>query len=625
MRFLIKLVLTIYITSCFSSKATAQYSYVPSSGFSFALLTDLHVNPGSSSDSALHRIVTEINNSNIDFTVVTGDLSNTGSDAELYAVKKALDNLVKPCYVLPGNHETNWSESAGLTMLKFWGDDRFVFSHKGFRMTGFNTGPYMKMGDGHVKQEDLRWLNKQLSDKPQNEELIAFAHYPLSDGLDNWPEVTEILKRSACRMVFCGHGHNLRLYNFDGIPGIMCRSLIMGKSSVAGYNIVTLRNDSVLVFNKPINVKVINPEICFSYLKTNAISELPVSELPDFSVNKEYTNYKVVASWSDSASIFSGPCIVQDSILVYGNSLGYINALNTRNEKLLWQKKIAGPVYSTPVTEGSMIVLGTVDGKILGLNGMNGDLIWEVKTGRPVLAEGIIEDDFVYIGGGDSVFYKINIRDGKVIWKFSDLAGLVQGKPALTTFTVVFGAWDRHLYCIDKNTGSLRWKWNNGKPQVLYSPGNIIPVCSDNKVFMVAPDRYMTALDITTGKEIWRTASHHVRESMGVSPDGSVVYAKLMNDTIIAVPANENIFRTLWKSNAGFGYEHNPCPVFADQNQVVAGTRNGMIVSIDPVSANIRWKYKAGTSSVNKVVEDGRGILWFTTIEGKIAGIRTLF
>jgi outer membrane protein assembly factor BamB/predicted MPP superfamily phosphohydrolase len=626
MSFRLKLGLIIFITLCFFSGASGieqlNTTYHSSSEFSFVVLSDLHVSPGEASDSSLNRIVREINRSAVDFIIVTGDLSNTGSDAELFAVKRALDKITKPFYVIPGNHDTNWSESAGLTVNRLWGNDRFVFSHKGFRMLGFNTGPFMKMGDGHVKQEDLRWLEKQTALKGADEQLIAFAHYPIADGLDNGPKVTGILKSAGCRLVFCGHGHSLRLYNFDGIPGIMCRSVILGKSPDPGYSIITLRNDSVLVYNKVLTHDTSKPEISLSYMHPDAISKLPVSPLPDFKVNDLYPDVTVAASWSDSASVFSGPCLVKESVLVYGNSLGYVSALNTVNYKLLWQRKIQGPVYSTPVTDGNVVVLGTVDGRIIGLNSVNGNLLWEVKTGSPVLAEGVIEGGSVYIGGGDSLFYRINTKTGKVIWTFP-VSGLIQGKPALAENAVVFGAWDRYLYCIDRKTGALKWKWDNGKPQVLYSPGNVFPVCSGNRVFVVAPDRFMTAIDINTGKAIWRNNSHHVRESMGASPDGSVVYAKLMEDTIIAVPAGESRFRTLWKADAGFGYEHSPCPVFADNRQVMTGTRDGLIVSVDPVTSKVLWKYKAGTSSVNKIVSDSRHILWVTLMEGRILGIKT--
>ncbi len=591
----------------------------------FAFLTDLHVNPRSVSDTSLNLIVDEINKTNVDFTVVTGDLSNEGSDAELLAVKRALDKLIRPCYVLPGNHETNWAESAGLTFNKLWGNDRFLFENNGYLFVGLNTGPYMKMGDGYVKQEDLLWLKRQLQQKRmKNEVLISFAHYPLADGLDNWVQVTDLLKSFDCRIVFCGHGHQLALFNFNGIPGIMGRSVLLRNSTIPGYNIVKLCNDSVLIYNKELSGHIGKPAIVLNYMKADTLSKIAISPMPDFSVNQVYSNRRVVAEWSDTSSIFSGPCLVNDTILVYGNNLGWVKAISTISQRIIWQIQITGPVYSTPVASNGMIILGTVDGSVIGLNALNGRQMWAVRTGRPVLAEGIVEEEFVYIGGGDRNFYKINIQTGNVIWQFTGVDGLIQGKPAVSGSSVIFGAWDRYLYCLDKNTGSLRWKWNNGKPQRLYSPGNVFPVCSGDRVFIVAPDRYMTAIDIFTGKEIWRTNRHQVRESMGASPDGSLVYAKLMNDTVIAVSASENFPATVWAVNAGFGYEHNPCPVMATGKLVIAATRNGMLVAIDPKTCSIVWKYKAGYTSVNKVVVDQHQTFWFTLTEGKILGIKTI-
>jgi outer membrane protein assembly factor BamB/predicted MPP superfamily phosphohydrolase len=588
----------------------------------FALLADLHVNPGSVSDSNLHRIVDDINHLEVDFVIVAGDLSNTGSDAELNAVKSALDKLEKPCYVLPGNHETNWSESAGLTFNKLWGGDRFFFNYDGFTFIGYNTGPFMKMGDGLIKQEDLLWLKRQLSQRvPVDNILISVSHYPLAEGLNNWPEVTGILRSSACRLAFCGHGHRLSLYNFNGIPGIMGRAVIAGNSAVPGYNIVLLKNDSVSVYNKIPGIMEGKPSMKINYMKPDTLSMLPVSKFPDYSVNTGYSNLKVDELLSDTASIFTGPCLVNDTIIIYGNSAGSLKGIGTGSQKVIWQLKIPGPVYSTPVAAGQVIVLGTVDGTITGIDALKGRVLWSVNSGRPVLAEGAAEGSFIYIGGGDRSFYKVNVLNGKVVWKFDGVEGLMQGKPLLTASSVVFGAWDQHLYSLNKNTGALMWKWNNGKTQKLYSPGNIFPVSSENKIFIVAPDRYMTALDVNTGKEIWRTGRHQVRESMGISPDGSTVYAKLMNDTVIAVSSHENYPLTKWAINAGFGYEHNPCPVLSTDSLVIVATRDGMLVAIDPFRKTVVWKYKAGNSSVNKVVVDKSGKIWFTLMEGKIFSI----
>ncbi|MBP6452695.1 MAG: metallophosphoesterase, partial [Alistipes sp.] len=78
----------------------------------FAFLTDVHVTPRGESDSLLRAAVAEINASAVDFVLVTGDLCNMGSDAELHCVHGILERLRKPWFAVPGNHETTWSESA---------------------------------------------------------------------------------------------------------------------------------------------------------------------------------------------------------------------------------------------------------------------------------------------------------------------------------------------------------------------------------------------------------------------------------------------------------------------------------------------------------------------------------
>lgn len=589
----------------------------------FALLTDLHVSPTSASDTALHQIVDEINKAEFDFVIVTGDLTNTGSNAELDAVNNALSQLNKPFYVIPGNHETNWSESAGLYFNHLFGNDRFLFRKNGFLLVGMNTGPFMRMGDGLVRQEDLQWLSRELDRAKTNREiLIAFNHYPLAEGLSNWDRVTGILKKNNCILSFCGHGHRLALFNFDGIPGIMGRAMKMGNSPLPGYNVVELRNDSVYVSQKEICRIKDRSIFRLNYLKPDIIANLKVSQKPDFKMNQEYPMVKAGFNLEDTASVLSGPCIIDRKTLIYGNSLGTIKKVNIASHKVLWEIKVQGPVYSTPVVGTRVVAVGTVDGKILGFDIRTGKEIWRVGVGTPVLADGIVEKNQLYIGGGSTAFYKIDMNSGKVIWKFEGIAGLIQGQPALAAKQVIFGAWDRHLYCIDKTTGQLLWKWDNGKPHQLYSPGNIVPAIANGKVFLVAPDRCMTALDLVSGKQIWRNCAHQVRESMGISPDKSQVYAKLMNDSVIAVSTLTNEFRLNWSVNAGFGYEHDPCAIVATGNQVYLGTREGVIIAIDAREQKVTWKYKAGISAVNKLVLDGKYTLFVSLAEGKLISLK---
>ena len=125
------------------------------SGQRFAILSDIHVTPGNACDTMLRVAVSEINDGRYDLVVVDGDLTNEGSDEQLKNVKAILDGIRHPLYVLPGNHENNWSQSATKTFVDLWGNDRFVTEVDSLVVIGINCGPFMKMGDGHIKQEDL--------------------------------------------------------------------------------------------------------------------------------------------------------------------------------------------------------------------------------------------------------------------------------------------------------------------------------------------------------------------------------------------------------------------------------------------------------------------------------------
>jgi len=592
----------------------------------FAFLTDLHVAPFSESDSNLQKIVEEINLLKLDFVVVGGDLTNTGANDELLAVWNALKKLKHTLHIIPGNHETNWSESAGLKFNELWGADRFCFTTKKLNFIGFNTGPYMKMADGHVKNEDVLWIKNTMTHYPDSsKKWIVFAHYPLADGLDNWNEVTQILKKGGCKLAFCGHGHQLALYNFNGIPGIMGRAVMMSKQNSPGYQLIEIRNDSVLVSDKILKQTVSSPKFKFNYLSPDTLQSISISLPKDYSVNQLFPSVKPFFSYQDSASIFSGIAQSDSKTIIFGNSLGEVKAISIENQKLIWKKQFKGPIYSNPLIHKNKVIFGTTDGKVIALDTRTGNLIWEISMKRPILAEGIINNDHLFIGCGDTAFAKIEINSGRLVWKFTGIGGLIQGKPIIFDKFLVFGVWDNYLYCLNTETGNLIWKWSNGKPQKLYSPGNIVPAISNGKVFIVAPDRYMTALDLKNGTEIWRTKQFKVRESMGISSDGKTIYAKLMNDSIIAVSATANNFELKWAVNAEFGYEHSPCPIVTSNNTVICTTKSGLIIVLDEKQKQVKWKYKAGSSSANKIVIDKNQNLWISFFDGQVLGLKSDF
>lgn len=589
-----------------------------------AWLTDLHVSPGIPAAINLEQIVKEINAAGFDLVMVTGDITNTGSDAELRTAHEILGHLNIPAYILPGNHETNWSESAGKTWQHLWKNDRFSLVRFPYLFLGFNTGPYMKMGDGHVKKEDLVWIREELARQYQpGMKVVVLSHYPLGEGLDNWPELVNLLRPYPTLMALCGHGHRLSLHNFDGIPGIMGRSALAGKQFGAGYNILAITPDSVFVAEKQTGLAP-KPFIAFSHRDPSPLLAKKSSSYPDYTINDRAGAHRYQYHYADSASIFTAPRPVGADKVAFSTSDGKTKVLTVSSGQVTEIHNSGNSIYSNPIRYGNSVITGDTEGNLLSWNLATNRRDWMVALDGPIMAEGVIDQNRLYVSAGSGTMYCIDARNGKIIWAYRGIEGMIQGRPAVQNKRLVFGAWDTHLYCLDTRRGKLRWKWNNGNHQKLYSPANIAPAISNGKVFIVAPDRYMTAIDLRTGRTIWRNNHHRVRESMGMSENGKTIYAKLMNDTIIAVSATARVFELQWSVDAGFGYEHNPCPIKVSGGVVYAGTKNGVLIAIDESGQKKLWQYKAGNSAVNGIEPDSEGNIWISLMEGKLFRFKPL-
>ncbi|PWU19187.1 MAG: metallophosphoesterase, partial [Verrucomicrobia bacterium] len=122
------------------------FVFATPASFRFAWLSDTHVGSATGEED-LRAAVRDINAmTNLSFVMHSGDVTEYGSRDQLRLAKELLDGLKLPCHVVPGNHDTKWSESGATDFGRLWKEDRFVFEEGGFRFIGLHEGPIMKMG-----------------------------------------------------------------------------------------------------------------------------------------------------------------------------------------------------------------------------------------------------------------------------------------------------------------------------------------------------------------------------------------------------------------------------------------------------------------------------------------------
>lgn len=589
--------------------------------FRFAFISDTHI--GSQSGGAeedLRRTVADINNlEGVAFVVLTGDITELGTNKELELAKKLLDSLNIKYYIIPGNHDTGWSESGGLAFSKIFGDDKFHFVHEGVHFIGCASGPYVRMSDGHVPRHHINWLRKELKKIKKNEPIVFLNHYPLDAGLDNWYEVIDLLKQKNTVLALCGHGHNNRPVKAEGLPAVMGRSNLRAKAPEGGYNLVDVRRDSIIFTERaPLSKK----EKTWAKLALQKPSYKNEGyPRPDFSINKKYPGVAAVWTYQSGANVISTPAVINNTV-VFGNQNGSIEALSLLTGKKVWQQKTGGPVFSSPATNNNQeIIIGSSDNFMYSFT-QNGKTAWKLKHDGPVLGSPVVDSNVVYIGSSDGRFSAYNSVTGKPVWTYTGIGGAITSKATVSGDKVIFGAWDRNLYALNKTNGALLWKWNNGSAVINYSPAACIPVVYDGVVYVVAPDRYLSAIDLETGKTLWRTNEATVRESIGISEDGKLVYGKTMQDTVVAFYTNREAPKLAWKASFGFGYEHVPSMLIEKEGKVFFGTKNGVVYCINPATQQIIWAYKIDNAMVNTVnVIDGQQVI-ASTMDGKVVLLR---
>jgi len=589
------------------------------SSFRFAWLSDTHV--GSlTGEEDLRASVRDINSlTGLSFVVISGDVTEYGSREQLRLAKEILDGLKIPCHVVPGNHDTKWSESGATDFPRLWKADRFVFDHGGLCFIGLHEGPVMKMADGHWAPQDVRWLETTLKNLPNTNQPIVFVtHYPIDNGIDNWYVVLDLLKKYNTQVALCGHIHRNNTDSFEGLPGVMGRSNLRGNASAGGYTLVEVKGGETMTFSERTpGLETKPPWHTTTLQRRNYRGNTNNYPRPDFSVNAKFANVKERWRYGTGYTIAASPA-VWNEIVVFGDASGTVYGLSLNSGTVQWKFKTQSAVYSTPEVAGELAIIASTDGNIYGIQAASGKEVWRFETSRPIVASPRVVDGTVYIGSSEGKFRALSATDGKLKWQFDRIGGFVETKPLVYDGKVIFGAWDQYLYALDVRSGKLDWKWKGDRAGTLFSPAACWPVAANGKVFIVAPDRRMTAIEAKNGRQIWRTGNYMVRESIGISEDRSRFYVRAMQDSFYALSTSASKPETLWDQKTDFGYDINSAMLVEKDGVVFYGTKNGLVFALDAKSGAVKWEHKTGVGVVNTVLPLGANRVLATDFDGGV-------
>ena len=402
----------------------------------FVHLSDTHIGSGSGADD-LRRTVKDINeNAAIQFVVISGDITEFGSDEEIKLAKQILDSLNKPWHIIPGNHDSNWSESGANTFKKIFGNETFSFKAGNYLFLGTHSGPNIRMSPGQIPRENIVWLDSVLKATDDSTPIVFINHYPQDSSLNNWFEAVDRLKQKNILLILCGHGHSNRQLNFDGIPAVMGRSNLRAKKEVGGYNIVTIKNNVVTYQERTPGAETKPVWATVELQNHHFKNQTTTYYRPSYAINNDYPQVKEKWTYQDNSDIGSGTAF-DDKLVFVTNTNGEVVALNKNNGKEAWKFKSNGKIYAMPAVSNKIVVTGSSDNYIYGLSAKTGKQVWKLQTEKAVLGNPVIEQGVVYIGSSDGHFRAINLKDGTLRWDFDSVKGFVVSVAGTMTFIVL--------------------------------------------------------------------------------------------------------------------------------------------------------------------------------------------
>lgn len=177
---------------------------------------------------------------------------------------------------------------------------------------------------------------------------------------------------------------------------------------------------------------------------------------------------------------------------------GALTALRTADGSLAWQLPFAERLVTRPVWDNGWLVVATASGSILAFRASDGQLIWRRDVGSPAHAPPALAADRIYIPTTDNRIVALRVEGGGPVWE-RRLGGAPNEMLALDDRLYV-GSTDDFFYCLMTRDGRVDWRWRTG--------GDVIgaPVADARRVYFVALDNVVRALDRTSGAQRWLRA-----------------------------------------------------------------------------------------------------------------------
>ncbi|MBU1439042.1 MAG: outer membrane protein assembly factor BamB [Gammaproteobacteria bacterium] len=159
------------------------------------------------------------------------------------------------------------------------------------------------------------------------------------------------------------------------------------------------------------------------------------------------------------------------------------------------------------------VLIGTEDGEVLALNPQTGEKIWSVNIGGEVLASPVAAEGLVLVSTGGGRIFALQPDTGEQRWMHETENGLLTlrgiSQVAGANGGVIFGTGNGKVGALISDKGVPAWEEQIAVAKGATDLARIIdvdatPIVQDGKIFAIAYNGQLVALDLRTGRELWK-------------------------------------------------------------------------------------------------------------------------
>ncbi|MFT3696503.1 MAG: PQQ-binding-like beta-propeller repeat protein [Kofleriaceae bacterium] len=614
------------------------------------------------------------------FVVITGDIT-TGAAPEQYAgVKAALDGLADgvPWVPVAGNHD--WYDN-GVGWKQAFGRDNDAFDALGMHFIVWN----MAM----TEPEILDYVRESV--KGVTAPIVMLTHAPPS------PRVVEELARLHVPYLITGHAHSNRVVHHEGgVTEWNTEPLLMGglDFTPAGYRVFHVDHGrlwsehrvivdrpithvmeppcaneivvgastppAVNVDGKPVGLhlvggwdwRVVDPLVPGPHVVTIAGSSSTVNLCRPPPPPTQPLSPELAMRWSTPVGghlLSARPAIADGVVYVTATDLadgggGGVIALDLATGAIKWRFGTPEQVRGGVAVVDGVVVIPEIDGTIVGVDAATGRMQWTHELAR-VPAEARATFASVTASDGEAIIGHqrdlavLDVRDGHARWHLDPVpagensqslaAAAVGDGFVVGTFNRLFGG----VQAWDLASGSQMWQVESADTIGI----NATPVIADHTVFIANAADQVTALELGTGRVLWRAPLDDAGFEWGNATIGTPAYAHgilivptLYND-VVALDARTGAelwrhaalpgpLRTTHYRGAGeAGYESSP--VIVDDTVWIADA-SGELAALDLRTGSPKARLDVGAPVLSGLATSGPWLV-VASFDGTVHGYAT--